>query len=311
MASVAERVRKMVGKVSGRSLVRSHPLIVGLLEEDDRRRERQRGSSFDFSSEAPLFDSPFERRRLRVLDRLFLALQRHGFSPWVKDKQAREVGVQVGHHNVGFSLDRVTQRLRVPRSGSPHTPTTKAREKLRLTILPWDRTTDIAGKYWEDAEGTKIEDKLTEIVVELIVTGEAHYRRAAQAYHDWWIERRAELEEKERRRKEEEERLERERLAKLEAERLERLFTAAGNWRRAADLRAFVGAVKEAKQNTLDPLEKNRLERWVSDALAAADRLDPLREGHLQFEMAADDSDLGLSTSSPGYEDCAIRREEV
>lgn len=73
----------MVGKVSGRSFVRSHPLIVGLLEEDDRRRERQSGSSFHFSSDAPLFDSPFERRRLRILDRLFLALQRCGSRPWV------------------------------------------------------------------------------------------------------------------------------------------------------------------------------------------------------------------------------------
>ena len=104
------------------------------------------------------------------------------------------------------------------------------------------------------------------------------------ARRTWLIEYKAELEEEERRRRADEERRERERLAKLERERLERLFSAAHDWRRAVDLRAFVETVRAAHRDRSAPAELERLERWATDALAAADRLDPLRGGTLRFD---------------------------
>jgi len=82
LPQVAERVRQMMGRVAApRTFDRSHPLVARLLDEDDRRRERQAKASFPFAWDAPLFDSPMERRRLRIVNGLFLALQRYGPAP--------------------------------------------------------------------------------------------------------------------------------------------------------------------------------------------------------------------------------------
>lgn len=276
---VLERVQRMVGPVGvPRSFDRAHPIVARLLDEDDRRRERQAKASFRFASDGPLFESPIERRRLRIINGLFLALQRYGCQPWIRDRQAHETGVQVGHQDVGFSLEYVPDRPRSLRSKGDGSRKVAKTGKLRLTI---GSGSGERGQTWEDSEGGKVEARLREIVIGLLVAGEAHYRTGAQARHDWLIERRAELVEEARRRKEEEERRERERLAKLEKERLDRLFAAANDWRRAADLRAFVEAVMAANGDGDVPSEK--LERWATKARMAADRLDPLRGGQFHF----------------------------
>ena len=90
----------------------------------------------------------------------------------------------------------------------------------------------------------------------------------------------AEPEAQERRRKEESERHERERLATLEKERIEHLLKEAENWRRAADLRAFVASVRAiGTSGNIGVTE--RLDKWVAWVLALADRLDPIRSGRI------------------------------
>lgn len=285
MTHVTERVRAMVSKVRvTKTLDRPHPLIARLLDEEERRRERQTNSSLTLSSDGPLFGSPFERRRLRIVNGVFLALQRCGCRPWLRDRQAREIGVEVGQQHVAFSVDRVGQRGHTPHPGLRGTAKAVGREKMRLTISTTG-SAPATGTSWEDTDTTRIEDHLSEIVVALMVAGEAHYRAGALAAYEWRLQRRAELEDEMRRRREAEERRERERLAALERERLERLFNAANAWRRAVDLRAFVDAVRAANQGRSGAAAK-RLERWAADALSAADRLDPLHAGELHFEDA-------------------------
>ena len=282
LAQVVERVQRMVGRISvPRAFDRTHPLVARLLDEDERRRERQTKASFSFASDAPLFDSPVERRCLRIVNGLFLALQRYGGQPWIRDRQAHETGVQVGHQNVGFSIESVQEARRSLRARSLGKSQAPAHGRMKLAIKPWDSKSG-GDKSWEDTEGKRIESLLREVVTELMVAGEAHYRAGAYAHHAWVIERRAELIEEARRRRIEEERRERERLAKLEKERLERLFAAANDWRRAADLRAFVEAVIAA--NTDGNVPSDKLERWATKAREAADRLDPLRGGQFHFE---------------------------
>jgi hypothetical protein len=125
-----------------------------------------------------------------------------------------------------------------------------------------------------------------DVVVELIIAGEVYYRTGAIERHKWLIERRREFAAEARRRREENERQEREQLAKLEQDRLDRLFAAANSWRRAADLRAFVEAVRTAQREVNSPDESEKLERWAADALEAADRLDPLRGGRFELEVS-------------------------
>src|SRR6266481_928554 len=67
--AVRERVAKVIGKLTvSRDIRIWHPSIDRLLKEDDKRRERQLSTRFPMSWDDPLFNSPFELRRLRILN---------------------------------------------------------------------------------------------------------------------------------------------------------------------------------------------------------------------------------------------------
>ena len=281
---VTERVQKMVRKVAASHVSRaSHPLIARLLDEDDRRREAREKSSYSLLSTAPLFDTPVAQRRLRVLNSIFLGLQRYGARPWIRDREGRQTGVEVGQQNVAFTIEPIAEHRRPARPGAK-IDSKRRRERLRLSIGSPDASSP--QKSWEDSAQARLEGHLTDIVVGLLVTGEANYRASRQAAHEWWLRRRAELEEEERRRREEEERRERERLAMLEKERVNRLLGEAENWRRAADLRAFVETVRLESQASAS-MTAEAFERWSAWVLALADRLDPIRAGRIPGDAIA------------------------
>jgi hypothetical protein len=286
MTSVVARVERLVRNVTvPRTLERAHPLVARLLAEDEGRRERQRTSTFPSSLDAPRFESPIELRRLRIINGLFLALQRFGGSPWMRDRLGREIGVEVGDTNVGFTLDAIAVRQVAPRGGGLIRRKRAGSERLRLTIPGSQADPSTAERTWEDGERGKLETQVRGLVVALIVAGEARYRAHAVSLRDWMIQRKEHAAAELRRQREEAERRERERLATLEKERLDRLFASANNWRRAADLRAFVQAVQVAHRDIASPEDRGRLAVWTADALAAADRLDPLGGGRFRLEV--------------------------
>ena len=94
IALVRDRVRKIIGKVTvARALTARHPATERLISEDEARRHKQLSATYTFSWEAPVFDSPFEQRRLRFLNALFLALARCGGKPEVRGREAREISI--------------------------------------------------------------------------------------------------------------------------------------------------------------------------------------------------------------------------
>jgi hypothetical protein len=275
LAKVTERVGKMVGKVSvPRTSVRLHPLVAQLIDENERQREVQSSSNRRLLPNAPILDSYSERRRLQILNTLFLALERCGGRPRISKDHAHETSVQVGHQTVQFALERISKRHA---SGTGSRGPRRERDKLRLIIGRMDNRS----RTWEDSAESKLEQRLTEITTELLVTGEADYRKNALATHEWLIRRKLQLEEEARQRKLEEDRRERERLAKLEKERVERLLNEAANWRRAADLRAFVNDVRAAVGGPDEPSAAAGLERWAASVLALADQIDPITAGRI------------------------------
>jgi hypothetical protein len=277
IADLATRVRNMVGKATvPKTLTKPHMLIARLLEEDERRREKQQSSPYAVIWDDPVFSSPFERRRLRLLNAMFLVLARCGMKPSVRGREARELSVQVGLTHVSFMLDRVTKRRQPARADSSQDKPPP--ERLRLQIASWTGATDIR-KSWEDSDDSTIEGQLENIVVELIVAGEMQYRELVQHQYQCLIERKAEREKEARRRKEEEERRERERQIKAQKERVERLLSDASALRQAADIRTYVETVLALNASASDPLPLEKVEAWAAWALAEADRIDPIRSG--------------------------------
>jgi hypothetical protein len=269
---VRERIAKTVGKLTVPREVRIwHPAIDRLLKEDEQRRERHRASSFPSSWDAPIFDTPFERRRLRVLNTLVLAAGMMNGKPAISDHKARSIHFSFYQRQVGIRLDRFKRPKR--RGYAANSPNADD-AKLSLSILqsPGSENERIA---WQDDEQGKVETRITEIAIQIILTAELQYREGTMRSHEWRVQRKAELEEEERKKKRQAERAERERQKRLEQGRIDRLLKSAAAFQQAGVIRKYVEAIC-ATQTDNSACSREELERWSQWALAEADRIDPV-----------------------------------
>jgi hypothetical protein len=268
---VRERIAKTVGKVTVPREVRPwHPTVDRLLKEDEERRERQRASSFPSSWNAPRFDTPFERRRLRVLNTLILAAGMMSGKPSINDQEGRSIHLSFHQRHIAIQLDRLKQARR--RGNAPHSADADE-TKLSLSILQSPGSENIR-MAWQDDDQGKLETRITEIAVQIILTAELQYREGNLRSYEWRVQRKAELEEEERERKRQAERAERERQKRLEQARIDRLLKSAAAFQQAREIRKYVEVIR-ATQADNAACSGEELERWSRWALAEAERIDP------------------------------------
>jgi len=269
---VRERIAKTVGKLTVPREVRLwHPAIDRLLKEDEQRRERHRASSYPSSWDAPLFDTPLERRRLRVLNSLVLGTRMMNGKLAISDHEGRSIHFSFYQRRVGIRLDRLR---RAKRRGNTANSPDADEAKLSLSILesPDSENERIA---WQDDEQGKVETRITEIAIQIILAAELQYREGAMRSYEWRVQRKAELEEEERERKRQAERAERERQKRLEQARIDRLLKSAAAFQQAGAIRKYVEAIR-ATQADNSACSREELECWSQWALAEADRIDPV-----------------------------------
>lgn len=274
---VASRIRKMIPRVTVPPFPEhAHRQIRRMLEADEERRQKQLASRFPSSWNAPIFDDPFEKRRLRILNAIFTALERTGMKPSVQGKEARDLDVMIHDTRVSFTLDATSQKPD-PYRRSP-IETRGSSTKLRFALLTGGPSSG-TDQIWEETDKKKIEPCMTEIVQELIIAGERHYRDGCQRHYDWMVKRKSDVLEKIRKQREEAERKERERLAALEQARIDRLMRDAANFRMAADIRTYVKDVAAQVASGDVSVSQEDLNTWSAWALAQAERIDPARSG--------------------------------
>jgi hypothetical protein len=278
---VRERIAKTVGKVTVPREVRTwHSTVERLLKEDEQRRERQRASSFPSSWDAPRFDTPFERRRLRVLNTLVLAAGMMNGKPSISDHEGGNIQLTVHQRHIAIQLDRLKQARR---RGNAANSADADEARLSLSILQSLGSEDVR-KVWQDDEQGKVETRITEIAVEVILTAELQYREGSVRSYEWRVQRKAELEEEEREKKRQAERAERERQKRLEQARIDRLLKSAAAFKQAGAIRKYVESIR-AIQKDHPACSGEDLERWSQWALAEAERIDPVVEGKFLLTM--------------------------
>jgi len=280
--TVRERIANVLGKVTvPRDFHNWHPAIDRYIRKDDSRRQALAGSSYVMSWDKPMFDTPFERRRLRILNRLFLAAGKMHGRPRISGREARSIYVAFHQQGVSIILDRPRKSYRG--EFIPSTPPVEGETKLFLSILR-HHSNDDARFTWQDDEHSRLESHMTEIALELILAAEVQYREHAIHQHEWRIRRKAELEEEAIRRKLEAERAERERQRRLEQARVDRLLKDAKAFQQAGEIRKYVEAIQLAQSGNMTS-SVEEFERWRQWALAQADRIDPAVGGVFQTSM--------------------------
>jgi len=278
LPEVTLRAKQLVGKVrASASLANSHPSIARLLQEDEQRREKQKASRWPSTFDAPLFDSPFERRRLRLMNSLLLALSRCGCAPSLHGRDADSLAVQVGDQRVGFTVGPVNPK---PERQYPQKPIpADAKMKAELT---WYQPPPEIKVRWEDEDIARLEDQLEEIAIGLVVAGEWVYRHSLRRHYEYRLCRQQRLKDEIRRNKEEAARKERQRLEKIEADRRNQLIAETVAWRQASDIREYVEAQLAHRKASAEREILTALETWAAWALAEADRIDPLLRDAIQ-----------------------------
>ncbi len=92
-----------------------HSQIQKLLSAEEERAQKQRAERYPLSWNAPIFDTPFEMRRFRLLNALFICLTRYGMRPSRSDRYGRDVSITVGTTRVPLVLDATTAAKHIER----------------------------------------------------------------------------------------------------------------------------------------------------------------------------------------------------
>jgi len=219
-----ERFRKRLGTIKGPLTTRiytAHPVIARLLAGE------------------PQFDAPFERRRLMLLNALFLGLKKVGCGVDAHGAGARELCAYFGDSYIKFSLDALDARSDdFSRNRLRSRPGTAP---MGVKISAHD---SYKGKtYWSEDEDNRLDDHLTDVAISLATAAEESSRRWRQWQITEEAERRRRLEEESKQRASEAERLSRERIEAAERDRVATLRTHAEQWKAASVIRGFVKAV--------------------------------------------------------------------
>jgi hypothetical protein len=221
---VAARIDKMVPKGwrPARSLDAPYPVIARLLGEDHERqtaRDRSPRSPYD----APRFESRVEQRRLLLISNLFGLLFQMDAQPSIHGDTARETGACVGNQWVHFTID-TTAKLR-PRRQPSKTPGRPAEPlAIELKVGRWKHNEADELLFWSDDDEGKLEAKIREIAIAIVLTGERQYRKSHQHSYEWALSSYERALETARKQREDVERRDRERIAQVEADRVSRLF---------------------------------------------------------------------------------------
>jgi hypothetical protein len=103
---VQARIAETIAHVAVPNKIRNwHPAIDRLPKEDEKRREKQLNDPYPMSWDKPLFDTPFERRRLRILNSLFFAAGKMNGKVSVHGREAREIRISFFQQHLSLSRE--------------------------------------------------------------------------------------------------------------------------------------------------------------------------------------------------------------
>lgn len=265
---------RAIGRVAvPKKLERWHHGLSPIFKKEERRREKFAAHNWPW--DAPKFDSAVDRRRLRILNGVFMALSKRGHAAGANENDGKiDAAAIIGDTRVD---------LDIAIAGKHRTSSTYGRDRPAPDLLA---TTPLAfvidgqrdpGKHstcQDDASG-KLESKIAQITARIIVAGEARFRRGLK-----------EAEEREDQFRRWQEQHRREEIEARNRERLKHLRASGDLLRQAEDLRALIARVRDAVVAGSVGVDETRLAQWEQWASAEANRLDPILSGQIMAHLA-------------------------
>jgi len=128
-----------------------------------KNAERQLADSYPISWNNPRFDTPFERRRLRILSSLLFAVAKMKGKPSVSGREELEIHISFFQQHFHFTLDQPKQ---LPRCGLLSAARESDDTKLCLSMLKFFGSEEVLAS-WEDDDAQKLEMRMTDIAAKL------------------------------------------------------------------------------------------------------------------------------------------------
>lgn len=256
---------RAIGRVAvPRSLEPAHRGLAQFLKQEKRRHEKSAGERWHWDT--PKFESTLDKRRLRILNAVFMALGKRGHQGEAHERDGEiHARAVIGDTHIGLELDIAGRGRAVrPPSGVRPMPTLPATTRLAFRVDPnFDGRSDEA---WQDDDDGTIEAKIASITAAIIVAGESKFRRGLREAEER-VEQLRELNEKKRQ----------EELAARNLRRLEALRTSSQLLQQAEEIRALVTRVHQAMTDGSVACDQKTVKAWGLWASAEADRIDPVR----------------------------------
>lgn len=278
LVELTERAKRAATHiVVPKTFSKPHRAIAGLLRSDEKKREKAADLPYSSWEREGLFPSPFEQRRLRLLDTIFKAVEKVGLEAHAKGHNPQDFTIAARNGcQIDFKLDHPStkERYSFHRTSAANRPAT---DVLRLEIC-WYRDPPAGMQTaWEDTKDHKLEHDIDGIVAGIFVAMEMLYRALKFQKYELAVE------DRENRRKQEEAaqkaaiKEERFRLERVRKAQLDKLFSDATAYRLAKDLREYVAEVLSANESDEQPVSTKDLQAWAAWAREQADSIDPVK----------------------------------
>lgn len=153
MDELYDQELKAIGQAAvPKALDRPHRGLVPLLKQEQRRREKVAARAYHWDK--PRFDTPLARRRLRILNAIFLALSKRGHDAQAYEHNGEILAAAiVGDTHIGLET-AIVGKLRAVVQHGLHLPAPDlpAMTPLALRLRP-DFGSELRQSWQDDADG--------------------------------------------------------------------------------------------------------------------------------------------------------------
>lgn len=257
-------------------LARPHPVIAGWIEDHRSRQMEARRKRREWprvSWAVPDFTEA-DRRRHRVLNALFRALEKHGAA--ISEGDRRQLLVELCGEKIEFSCHEKSKQITRPLTVEEKRWETWNKSGVKKELEPTGRfefqirawTDQPIRKLWLETERQSFETMIPQIAATFLVLGPVIAERARVRAEEAraWEERQRQIE-LERRRREQ------------DNKRWRRFLQIAGSWKSAELAREFIARLKQLDLPSSEPVDDRSLAEWLDWAEAKADEVDPVGQG--------------------------------